>query len=566
MRSINVSAEGISLVGCGYTPYGGAFKILPSWKRGVSNKIHRITSYGDASIGYPNGYEVDGDLIIGCGWSDGISIVKLNNDGTLTKVYDNIDPMASRHADSYFQSIAVCKSNKTLAVAAHRYGGAFWDYSPCFAGNAATQISTEANMFTTGVNIDRVGQSYDSGMVMAGDWLYMGDHDATHYKKYPRRNMVTGVEQLLDGSATVDRNGYRYKLNYDEVNDRVFYFPYYNGSFVMILNASTASPVIVHCDMSDAGQHTNSYESGLFVIDPINAPNVMIVGMVSGHITVDISPCITATLASPVVTPIPAPTVIGTKYDSNSGVLGQAFGNYHRAGPKYQNISNNGQPHDRMLDHPHDFVPTAPDRGRNMLDGWLDMENKRVVGAFRHDALVEDTTTGGRGRSYRSDYGTPMFAMYSANGTRYWIKRGYGQDGHSTTSWADSVGPGLIGNWSATFGTYTSTTNIDMASPYGDDFIVPSGCTIACYLSNDNGSTWEAYDYVNRATTNHVFGSSGTQLKIKFVATGQVHKAPYYTSQKPIGISYGAVYMTEKTPTADIKSKITQSRRRRRRI
>ena len=47
--------------------------------------------------------------------------------------------------------------------------------------------------------------------------------------------------------------------SYDEVNDRMFYFNYEgNGAFTVILDASTASPEAVWCDLEDTVAGTNS--------------------------------------------------------------------------------------------------------------------------------------------------------------------------------------------------------------------------------------------------------------------------------------------------------------------
>lgn len=69
MNTITLGSAGqtVTPVGCGFSTYGAATKILPSWKRGYSNYIQRSANLGDATIGFPNGYEIHDDLIISCG-------------------------------------------------------------------------------------------------------------------------------------------------------------------------------------------------------------------------------------------------------------------------------------------------------------------------------------------------------------------------------------------------------------------------------------------------------------------------------------------------------------------
>ena len=171
--------------------------------------------------------------------------------------------------------------------------------------------------------------------------------------------------------------------------------------------------------------------------------------------------------------------------------------------------------------------------------------------------IVEDTTTGGRGRSYRTDYGHPIFRMSSANGTKWWIQLGYGLDGHSFKIWSDTIGNQLIGNWTLEFGTWTSdnSANIDFCHLGLNDHFVPSACSIAYYVSNNNGSTWEAYTL----NSIHSFSSSGTQLRVKYVASGQPNKAPYKSSYFGDQVTFGSLYtglLDNTIPTKVVRRKI----------
>jgi len=553
----------ISIVGAVYGEWGGQQALIPAWKRGMSNVTTNSGSGdydgGDRVIGQ-GAFGVDGDLLLTTGWGDGFAIRRLNNDGSMTKLYHDNNALYRDTSSTYnhINSMAYHTGSSQVCLTTHNVNGySMIDYSDIkdtstTTNNVVNNRPSSQYVFSNGANIDRSGLYYATGTVTAGDWLYILDYDATHYKKYPRRHWTNGTEELLDGSTTssgdvysggaaVDRNGYRGYLAYDEVNDRVFYNVYYNANFTVIDDASTANPKIIWCDLGDAGVGDDGYEQGLFVPDPTNYPNKIIIGGSSRFVYVDITPCLSGN----------APTITDTIY-VDSASYGFQPSVLVRAGTRTQSITN--EYCDKMPGYPW-FVPTASDRGRNMLDGWLDFDNNRIVGLYRHDSTTEDTTTGGRGRSYRSDYSNPIFRMQSANGTKWWVKTGYGYDGHSFKVWSDTYGNDLIGNWSCEFGTYqldNTSTNINFVHVGTHDHFVTGGHSLTIYVSNNNGSTWEQYT----ADSVHTFSSSGTQLRVKYVATGGPDKAPYKMSFDRDQVTFGALYTG--LSTADIPTKIVR--------
>lgn len=538
----------LSITGAIANDYEAQRAIVPAFKRGMSNYTGYLNPGNDDCIGFPHGYGVDGNLIIHASWASGLGIVRINDDGSFTRIYGNSDPSAG-YGDANNQSIVLHRPSKTFVIMSYDNNGySIWNYAPCFDGNDPIKIE-EGNPFISvdGVTIADVGSSYYSGLTIAGEWVYGVDESATHYKSIGRRNIVTGEQDKVDfttqqrpGSATIDRNGYRGTVFYDEQNDRVFYCTYYNANMTVIYNASTASPEVVWVDLADAGLGNDAYEQGLFIPDPINEPNVLIVGCNSRHAKIDMSRCLTGTQA---------PIVLAQYYTENPATA-QRFGNYFRAGVQNQIITENHSERNPLFP---DFCPVAPDRGRAMLDGWIDQDNDRIVALYRHDSTTEDTTTGGRGRSYRSNYGTPIFRIQSSNGTFWWVKLGYDYDGHRYYSWDNDIANGLIGNWEILYGTYTLDNNaaIDFVHLEKDGHFVPSGCSISYYVSNNNGSTWETYSAASDGY--HTFSSSGTQLRIKYIASGQSDKAPYKMSAVFDAVSYGTLYESVKDATIPYK-------------
>ena len=559
----------LSITGCMMSEAGGMCNIVPVQKAGLSNATTNSSSGeydgGDRVIGQ-GCIGVDGDLLLTCGWGDGAAIRRLNNDGSMTKLWHDNNALYRDTSSTYnhMDSFAFHAGSSQMCLTTHNVNGySMIDYSDIKDTSTTTNnvVNTRPSsqyVFDDGtVRIDRTGLYYASGTVTAGDWLYILDYDATHYKKYPRRKWTDGTEELLDGnsgssdlysgSAAVDRNGYRGYIAYDEINDRVFYNIYYNANFTVIDDASTANPKIIWCDLGDASNigTDDGYEQGVFVPDPTNYPNKIVIGSSTRHVYVDITPCLSGN----------APTHLKTFWTDNAtNGQGIAPSILVRAGTNRQTTSNGADWIDKMPGYPN-YMPICADRGKYTMGGWIDFDNDNIVAPWRHENRTEDTTTGGRGSTYYADYCNPMFRMKSANGTKWWIKTGYGGNGHSFKVWSDTYGNQLIGNWSVEFGTFQMTntsSNIDFVHVATHDHFVTGGHSLSIMVSNNNGSTYESYT----ANSVHTFSSSGTQLRVKYVATGGPDKAPYKMSFDKDQITYGILYTG--LSTSDIPTKIVR--------
>jgi hypothetical protein len=568
--------------------------IGPVRKGGTGNTIVSSGSSeydgGDRVIGFHNGYDIDGDILITVGWGDGCAVRRLNNDGSMTKLYHDNNALWRDTGSTYnhLQSCAMAKGvNKAVIMSYNVYGYSIIDYRGAVDGitnsgavirearpthTNPTDFIDEAGDRSNGY-VRRAGMWYGGGLCAAGEWVYGSSHDAIHYKKFPRRNLATGVHEMLEGagvgsdkytgSADNDRNGYRGYLNYDEVNDRMYYWDYEgNGTFTVILDASTSSPKTLWCDLEDSVAGTNpttfaangySREQGMVCLDPANAPNVVICGGYDRILKVDYSNCFTGG----------APQVLDQNYLRNYEE-GIDRNDITRIGSKFQKLT--GNPMDRMPGYPN-HVAVSGDRGLGRVDSsFHDVSTHTTYSPKSMSNYVEDQASvyGGsaRGRSWQSDYGVNMVRMASANGTEYYIRMGYGADGHSFRIYPATTNPWeFIGNWSIEFGTFSldNSANVDMVFVGGlSSFIIPSSCSLVAYVSNDNGSTWETYD--QSSTTSHVFSTTGTQLRLKLVATGHPDKAPFLQTTAGLVLDYGSMHDAAKD--SNIKHKVTRTRLR----
>lgn len=584
----------VSIVGAGIYESDGVV-IGPVQKGGNGNCVVSSTSGeydgGDRVIGFHNGYDVDGDILITVGWGDGAAVRRLNNDGSMTKLYHDTQALWRDTSSTYnhLQSCAMAKGcNKAVIGTYNVYGYSIIDYQGAVDGttNSGNVIREDRPTHTnptdfiddSGTNsrangyIRRYGSSYYGALCAAGEWIYASSHDAnTHYKKYGRRNLATGAQEFISGvtdkksgTADEDRNGYRAFLSYDEVNDRMFYFNHDgNGAFTVILDASTASPETVWCDLEDTIAGTNSVftmngyvrEQGLYIPDPVGAPNVIIMGGYDYVMEVNFTPCLTGG--------VPNVTRRASNRNYTDGV--DHPGNM-RLGTKFQKQS--GTPMDKLPDYTDSFCGYYGDRGYGKVDGgFVNLAGDMKIYARKTlSSYLEDQASvyGGsaRGRSFQSDYCVNPVLMSSANGTKYWVRMGYGSDGHSFRIWSEATKPQeLIGNWEIVYGTFqlAQSANVDMVFVGGASyFCIPTGCALNIYVSNDNGSTYETYDSASDLA--HVFTSTGNQLRVKFSATGHPNKAPFMVGQAPLTVDFGSMHDAAKN--ANIKFKIPRTKLR----
>ncbi len=91
-----------------------------------------------------------------------------------------------------------------------------------------------------------------------------------------------------------------------------------------------------------------------------------------------------------------------------------------------------------------------------------------------------------------------------------------------------------------------------------DSFVIPTDCSVNIQVSNNNGSTYEAYD--KSSTESHVFATTGTQLKVKISAKGFYDKSPFYVEAGSMSVNYSSLHDAAKR--TNIKHKHNRKRLR----
>jgi hypothetical protein len=180
----------------------------------------------------------------------------------------------------------------------------------------------------------------------------------------------------------------------------------------------------------------------------------------------------------------------------------------------------------------NDIIIIRPRSYYNYYYGWLDTENMLPVTSSYY---VDYDKKGNNSYRYNSSqqlkfgYGTFPIPIYSDNTTKYWLIGGAGSDGNKI--WVFDSGLTLHTSGYITFGKFEIGGNIRNLKIFNlkDNVFELTGTSFDVYVSNNNGSAWEVYDWDNEEM--HHFNSLGNEALVKFKFTGyQGIKSPYINS------------------------------------
>ena len=485
-----------------------------------SNALHGDGTYG-YNIGGQNTFMVDGDLIVSVAWTQGFQLMRIADDGSVTRIWQDTAAMGTLGTE-----LAVDTVNHKA------YGGGYYgtgtglteyDYSAFVAGGAgpgvvvATHTTSNSNIPTNG----GWGYPYLNGIYMVGDWIYFSRYVAGAGANVERWNPSTDTAETLpvtNGTGNVYRGGF----TYDADNDRLFQGSYTGSGRIYIIDgASTASPNVVACETNVGSSGTNNALSFMYV----DGNYVTFCGYSSGYrvMTVDITTPLTGTSSTP--------DVVTDGSENRITDLGMVVG------PSTHRIYKIDG-----LDYP--FFSTG--RDDVSFGGWIDLEDNTIVAPPVSYAEAASQPLD----FLRTSYGFSWKKITSNSGTRttYWVWAGYGGDGYFIHTFPDGAGPELENSWDVTFGPYAldSGANVRSALVNMPGMKTPSGCTLSLSASN-NGT-----DFVSITEgTQFDFVTAGSAVYVKVEGAGTDVKSAYV---KDVVSQPTVVMLTESTEYPSIRT------------
>ena len=506
------------------------------WTVNATNWSDRAAGNGDQPLGN-DAIKVDGNLIFTCGYGDGISVRRINDDGTITQVYGETQPANSY---AYYPSIAVDKVRKQFYV-----GNWVYDNLTRYTYTDTASIgSTKETLTTAGNDLpeDEVSYTWMNGLEVVGDYLYIAADGAATTTAQRWLIPSESAESLTVTNLT--SNAQFGHVWYDEGNNRVYYNWRVNGMIWVVTNPEatasyagipagtvTASAFQVRTDTIVGG---NDQYYHTLVPDNDN-PNHMWVSSNYGRFAlVDITPCLEGTSATP--------TLIRKGTRSNVD---------NRQRPLF--LYNEGM---SVLPHPvyGSDMPIQKNYGGagGYMYSWFDIENYIVVCpslqnvygfAKRGITSSEVVMPTNQLNIDRATIPRPYSKVRASGGTEYWVISGYSGDyGGAIISYPASEFPNFlelhtIG--SIVFGTFefedsryiTSIQISDIARSVFEH----SDTSFRAYVSNNGGSSWESYGWRDERV--HIFSSRGRQAQLKIVLRGSGKRGAYVYSLKAINVS-----------------------------
>ena len=486
-------------------------RMFLSWTANDTNEVYTAAGwYGDGCASQRS-IETDGDLVLSIGWNDGFAIRRINDNGTLTNIYYDNNPIAGY---TYYNNIALDKTNHKVYVGSYNYDGLVpYDYSGCLP--TGTTVTKESMIHPT---YDRCGYAYMNGIQIVGDYLYL--HPSEVSTSICRRYNLSTSSQ--DDLTVINRvyNGRYGQVWYDEDNNRIYILNRTDGGLWVVINPEKPS--------TDANNPAKCYAVNIYSfgvsndmstpgisVDKHNKNHLWLVGYYGRYVKVDITNVLDGTDTVP------------TLLDRND----VWYDTYMNQAPFYNNYYMS------MRDHPtlkSDLSIITPSGSYNIYYGWFDKEDKLPVISGYYSSYESDGTLIYR---YNSEdmvgysYAPFPVRVQSSGGTYYWVFAGYSLEGYRFRVYDDDTS-GLTMHKSGyiIFGDFQldSHGNIGKVQITNlKDFVhEPTDCSFDVKVSNNSGTDWEVYDWSSEEY--HIFSTTGNTLQVKYELTGYMGvKSPY---------------------------------------
>jgi len=479
--------------------------LAPKWQ---SRTDTATSSAGSAAeIGGINSMMVDGDLLICGSWGSGLMVYRIADNGTPTLIWQEVANI------TVLCGLAVDTANG-IAYAGYWDDGIWaWDYSAFKAGGAGPGAYV-TKYTVANSNLPHVGTGYPyfGGMYMCGDWLYFNRYNNAGAGSYVERwNPGTDTYETIAVTRAGGTTNYNGGFTYDPATDRLYQCSISgSGGLWVVLDPSSASPTAYAVYAGSYNFYPDVYTSGDDLVVWYHGYRIL---------KINITDCITPGGTT-------TPTVVWTSPEVST--YANLFTGYHGI----------YRPEDV------DIAIVRADRDSARTSGWVDLDNGILVSS----PLLPDPLGTLLYSSYA--YNFKKVTSAGASPTAYWVWDAYATPGLYT--FAVTKGPRLETSWEIILGTFqlSDTANVKSAYVNMAALTVPSGCSVAVYASNNNGSDWQTItlsDFFDFETT-------GNQVQVKIIATGLENKGPY---SKTIGSS--AITLCNQPTTATI-SKVQQNR------
>jgi len=486
-----------------------------NWKIRPNNYDHIY--YNTTKVQSFDAADFDNDLFISLGFTDGFTIRRLNDDGTLELLFTDSGPINTNGG----VSLALDKENHKAYVSTYSKDGVeVYNYSGVTSGGTLTPFSegvlTVAN---DNLPINRAGYQYFNGLKIVGDYLYMANISSGNIIN--RWHIPTQTTDNLS-IINIGSNGYRGYLKYDNKNDRLYCINEQNGDLWLILSASTSADTAkcYHVDASNFLEGADIYVK-MCVVDNDNANYVWLSTEYGRFAKFDITNSITGTGDNP----------SAINYNNN-----------------LYNVDGNNIPwiglygYHIFTEHPvygSKLILGFPDRGYNTNVFWFDQDKKLTL-AKGHSTYIqypEGTIEYGiPGTSASFDYDYMNFSIGISSGTsqKYTLVYGSGgSHGGTTFVYNNSKSFEFEDSGYIIFGNYTLYNNQDIGAILISnlDMNTPDETSIEIWVTNNSGLNWESYDF--NLNKHHIFKNRGNISQVKFILkTNLPYKSPNFNSVK----------------------------------
>lgn len=473
-----------------------------------------------------------GDLIVSAGWGDGFAVRKLHSAGSMSILFtDTTCPV-----NASCNSIALDRLRNQAYVGGYSNAGiAKYDFADTSSISQVDTITIAAN----GISHQECGYPYYNGLGVAGDWLYLGHDDIGDYNYTTKWNTQdSSSDDLLAWNRITDmRYGF---IRYYPKEDWIMSSWLRDGDTILIRSASIASSSFtgnqaVCLRTTDLGISNDHYNHGTILMktgsDNIGTGSpyrMMCPGFMGRFLYVDNS------------------FLTGSVWAQEGKIIRQNAQSLNKAEVRYVPQAKELY-YGTWFENPiikDKLIICGADRNHLAYMGWIDQINMVMVGDpiyYTNGYGTGDIRTGGGGQTvtYESD-GNEFFAGYGGccvlatgeDGLEYFIFSMYtGDDFRAYSKVKFPYGLVLCETGSVTFGDFSLDDNSNIGSIYvgntQTDLYTASGADLYVKVSNDGGTTYETYPYLDNDT--YEFTSEGNTARVKLEFTGSISQSAHYT-------------------------------------